>query len=82
MLTHRLAEVLGVLEHLIERAPRVRGGSDDKLLDLLELVHTEDAASVTTVRADLLQGGRGRGEEGRKGVRDGYQKDCPVKRGE
>ena len=52
----QLAELLGVADHLVERLPRlvvVRGG-DHELLDLLELVHAEDAPGVAAVGADLL----------------------------
>ena len=52
----QLAELLGVADHLLQRLPRlvvVRGG-DHELLDLLELVHAEDAPRVAAVGADLL----------------------------
>ena len=55
-LTQYLIEVLGVGEHEIKLLPRgvIVRRSDDELFDLFELMNAENAASVATVRADLL----------------------------
>ena len=52
----RLVERLAVPDHLLEHLPRgvVVGGRDTELLDLLELMHAEDAEGVAAVAASLL----------------------------
>ncbi len=51
-----LEVVLCVLDHLLHHLPGdcALGGGDAKLLNLLELVHAEDASSVAAMRANLL----------------------------
>lgn len=50
----RLVELLRVGHHLVELVPAVIGTTENKLLYLLELVHTEHTPSVATVAASLL----------------------------
>ena len=51
-----LTEALGIVDHVVHGLPGlvVVGRGDDKLLDLLELVHPEDAPGVPTVGPHLL----------------------------
>lgn len=49
-----LVELLRVRDHLVEHLPGARGVRDAELLDLLKLVHTENAPGVLAVRAGLL----------------------------
>ena len=60
-LTQHLVEHFSVGEHEIEFFPRdvIVRRSDDKLLDFLELVDAENAASVASVRSHFLSETRG-----------------------
>lgn len=48
-----LVELLGVGDHVVKGLPRLLGLSDDKLLDLLELVDTEDTPGILSVGTGL-----------------------------
>lgn len=50
----RLVESLSNLEHLTVHLPRLGRVGDSELLDLLELVNTEDSPSILSVRTGLL----------------------------
>jgi len=43
---YRLVELLRGLEHLLVHLPRRLRGAEDELLDLLELVNTENAPGI------------------------------------
>ena len=49
-----LVKQLRSLDHFLELVPRLVGLTVDELLDLLELVDSEDTPDVSTVRASLL----------------------------
>jgi hypothetical protein len=49
-----LVELLRVGHHLVELVPAVIGATEDELLDLLELMHTEYTPGITAVASSLL----------------------------
>lgn len=50
----RLVELLGNAQKGLVHLPRLLGRGDDELLNLLELMHTEDTPGITTMSASLL----------------------------
>lgn len=48
-----LVELLGRLDHRVKRLPRLLGVGEEELLNLLELVHAENAPSISAVAASF-----------------------------